>query len=133
MGFAKIVGIGLAILAAAFVGFAWYVTSQAELYQTTLGPALERELGFAHGSPYVRLGEQREEVFTLHPVPGGVLAAAGLRSGDIVRNFGITGFYKHLHQNRGAEVTVLVMDGGNGPPADQRAVRKIVFRVPPAK
>ena len=129
----RIAGIALVGLAAAFLVFALYVTSQAELYQSKLGHALERDLGFAHGSPYVRLGEHREEVFTLHPVPGGLLASAGARSGDIVRDFSITGFYKHLHQNRGAEVSVLVMDGGNGPPADLRAVRRIFFRVPPAR
>ncbi len=133
MRLVKIAGMAVAVLAAAFFGFAYYVTSQAELYQRDLGPALERDVGFAHGSPYVRFGERREEVFTLHPVPGGLLAIAGVRSGDIVREFTITGFYKHLHQNRGSDVTLFVMDGGNGPPAAQRAVRKIVLRVPPGR
>jgi hypothetical protein len=128
----KVAGVTLALLVAALVVAIAFVVSEATLYQSRLGPALERELGFAHGSPYVRLGERRQEVFTLHPTPGGTLAAAGVRNGDIVRDFSITGFYKHLHLSRGSQVTIRVMDGGDGPPADRRAVRTISFSVPPA-
>jgi hypothetical protein len=123
----------LVLLVAAFVAFGIYVSSEAEEYQVRLGKPLESDLGFAHGSPYIRIDGARQEVFTLHPTPGGTLAAAGVRDGDIPLDFGITGFYKHLYRNRGAEVTIRVVDGGDGPPVNQRAVRAIVFRVPPAR
>ena len=121
------------LLVAAFIVFGVYVSSEAEEYQVRLGKPLESELGFAHGSPYIRNGESRLEVFTLHPVPGGALATAGVRNGDIPLDFGITGLYKHLHRNRGSEVTIRVVDGGDGPPLEQRTVRNIVLRVPPAR
>src|SRR6266480_5865553 len=99
-----IIAITSALLIAALVGSIAFVAHEAELYQEQLGQPLERELGFQHGSPYIHFGSTSREVFTLHPTPDGVLARAGVRDGDIPIDFGITGFYKHLHRSRGSQV-----------------------------
>jgi hypothetical protein len=125
-----IVGVAVVLLIAALVGRFIFVVHEAELYQERLGQPLERELGFQHGSPYIRFGSTRREVFTLHPAPDGVLARAGVRDGDIPIDFSITGFYKHLYRSRGSQVTVRLMDGSDGPPKSKRAIRTATFYVP---
>src|SRR6266404_3824286 len=127
-----VVGVTVALLIAEIVGSFVLVAHDADLYQERLGQPLERELGFRHGSPYIHFGSTSREVFTLHPTPDGVLARAGVRDGDIPIDFGITGFYKHLHRSRGSQVTVRLMDGGDGPPKSKRAIRTTTFYVPPA-
>ena len=126
----KIAGITVAVLLVAVIAAFAFQVHEARSYQERLGPPLERELGFRHGSPYVHFGDSVREVFTLHPTPTGVLANSGVRDGDIPLDFSITGFYKHLYRNRGSKVTVRVMDGGDGPPKDQRAIRSVTFSVP---
>ena len=96
-----------------------------------VGRMLEVDLGFRHGSPYVRCGESEREVFTIEVVqPGGVLDRAGFQNSDIVVGMSITGLYRTLHRERGGEVTVPVVDGGDGPALSERRVRQIRFRVP---
>ena len=130
MKFLKILAVIVGSLFVTFVGFGLYTGYQAHYYQSTLGSQLERELGFTHGSPYLRLGDDSREVFTLHPTPGGVLADAGIRDGDIVLGHTITNFYRLLHERRGSSVTVRVTDGGNGPPIAQRPIRSVTFSIP---
>jgi hypothetical protein len=120
-------------IVAALVAVAVFVTAQAWYYQLHVGRALDTDLGFTHGSPYVRCGESEREVFTIHSVqPDGVFAQAGFTNGDIVVGMSITQFYRTLHHRRGEEVTVSVVDGGDGPALSERRVRQLRFRVPPS-
>lgn len=119
---------------AAFVGLLVYVPTEAWYYQEHLGRDLERDLGFRHGSPYISCGDEHCEVFTIEALnPTGVLWRAGFRDGDIVKGHHISGFYRLLHRNRGSEVTVKVIEGGNGLPLDQRQERELHFVVPAAR
>src|SRR5205807_8053739 len=100
-------------------------------YQEHLGTSLERELGFRHGSPYVRCGGSARAVFTIEAItPGGRCDQAGFRDGDIIRGQSITGFYKLLHRSGGKEVTVRVVAGGDGLPLCERPERRITLAVP---
>jgi hypothetical protein len=120
-----------ALLALLFGGWVAWVMFEAFYYQGAVGVSLNRELGFTHGSPYVRCGGEVREVFTIESVtPGGVFDRAGFRKGDIVRGLSFTEFYKLLHRNRGRDVTIEVVDGGDGPPLDQRTSQAITFTVP---
>jgi len=117
---------------AAFVAVAVFITVQTCYYQLHVGSTLAADLGFTHGSPYVRCGDGEREVFTIHSVqPGGVFAQAGFTNGDIVVGMSITQLYRTLHRRRGGEVTVSVVDGGDGPALSERRVRQLRFRVPP--
>jgi len=109
--------------------FAWIMWIQAEAakYQTDLGPQIRSAYGFSHGSPYIKTGDYRVEVFTVYPDAGGILERAGFRNGDIVVSENITGFYKLLYQSKAKEVTVTVVDGGDGPPVEQRKTRVVSF------
>ena len=120
-------------IVAALVAVAVFTTAQAWYYQSHVGRALGTELGFTHGSPYVRCGQSEREVFTIHSVePAGVFAQAGFTDGDIVVGMSITQFYRTLHHRRGEEVTVSVVDGGDGPALSERRVRQLRFTVPPS-
>jgi hypothetical protein len=104
---------------------------QTWYYQVQLGPSLNADFGFTHGSPYVRCGTTKREVFAIHSVqPDGVFALAGFTRGDIVVGMSITQFYRTLHRGRGGEVTVSVVDGGDGPALSERRVRQLRFQVP---
>jgi len=95
---------------------------------------LRRDLGFDHGSPFVLLGTERKEVFTLHPTtPASLLARAGVSSGDIVvDDFGhsIPRFYSELENARGRVYRFRVATGGDGPPLRERLHKIIEVRVP---
>jgi hypothetical protein len=73
-----------------------FAARQARHYQDDIGSALERQLGFSHGSPHLVIGEESIEFFTLHPEPGGAFATAGVRERDSVLSHSITGFYRAL-------------------------------------
>jgi len=113
-----------------FAAWAWWISNQAEIYQGEYGPELRREFGFSTGSPYIRAGEEKIEVFTIHPEKGGFMGKAGFRDGDIVISESFTGFYKLLYNSRGSAVSVKVVKGGDGPPLDQRQTRTLTFIVP---
>jgi hypothetical protein len=120
-------------IVAALASVAGLITMQAWYYQLHVGRALDTDLGFTHGSPYVRCGENEREVFTIHSVqPAGVFAQAGFNNGDIVVGMSITQFYRTLHHGRGKEVSVSVVDGGDGAALSERRVRHLRFRVPPS-
>jgi hypothetical protein len=121
----------LGILALLFGTWVVYIIVEAFYYQEHLGKLLERDLGFRHGSPYVRCSGSACEVLTLEAItPGRIFDQAGFREGDIVKGLSITGFFKLLHKNRGKVVTVCVIDGGDGPPLEERPERLITFSVP---
>lgn len=123
----KIALAGIGFLVAVVV----FITVQEWYYQLDIGGSLDADMGFTHGSPYVQCGTTRREVFTIHSVqPGGVFAQAGFTNGDIVVGMSITQLYRTLHRGRGGEVTVSVVDGGDGPALRERRVRQLRFRVP---
>ena len=126
----KILAIGAAILFAALITFGIYTAQQAHHYQSVVGSVLDRDLGFRHGSPYFIFGDDSFEVFTLHPQPGGVMSAAGVRDSDIVLGHSITGFYRALHEHRGSTITFRVTDGGDGIPIAQRPIRAVTLQIP---
>jgi hypothetical protein len=126
----KILAISAAILFAALIAFALYTAQQAHHYQSVIGSVLDRDLGFRHGSPYFIFGDDSFEVFTLHPQPGGVISAAGVRDNDIVLDHSFTGFYRALHEHRGSAITFRVTDGGNGTPIAQRPIRTVTLQIP---
>jgi hypothetical protein len=124
----KILVVGCAILGVALIAF----LAQMWFYQERVGGQLRSELGFEHGSPYVRCGGiTRREVFTIESVrSGGVFERAGFHNGDIVVGMSITEFYRVLQSKRGDDVMISVVDGGDGPALSERPVRQIRFRVP---
>src|SRR4030095_9305492 len=126
----KILAIGAAMLFAALIAFGIYTAQQAHYYQSVIGPVLDRDLGFRHGSPYFNFGDDSFEVFTLHPQPGGVMSAAGVRDSDIVLDHSITGFYRTLHEHRSSTIAFRVTDGGYGVPIAQRPIRMITLQIP---
>lgn len=94
--------------------------------------ALCRELGFVHGSPYVRIDGKPKEVFTIASVQvGGPFHEAGVTSGDIVVGYQILMFYIGLENARGRNFTFEVVDGGDGPSIDSRTKRSITVDIPP--
>jgi hypothetical protein len=108
-----------------------YVVVEACSYQGYLGPALERDLGFRRGSAYLRVGRGLHDAVAITSVSdGGVFATAGFRSGDVLPNVSATGLYKLLHRHRGRMAVLSVVDGGEGPPFDERPRRVFRFNVP---
>lgn len=125
---------GLIVGALAILVAATTIMARGLYYQDRIGRELSRNLGFTHGSPYVRCGDRDREVFAIESVePGGAFDRAGFRDGDIVVGTDITGLYRELHRNRGREVTVSVVEGGDGPPLAERPVRKLCLAVPEGK
>jgi hypothetical protein len=128
------VGLALAMLML-FAAWLVYVMCAAWYWQTAVGAPLERDLGFWHGTPYIRetgASEARVVLTVESIVPGSVFDQAGFKSGDIVRGLSINGLFQELHRGRGRQVTIRVVDGGDGPPLEQRSERAITFLVPPA-
>jgi hypothetical protein len=110
-----------------------YVVGAAFYWQMFIGMPLEQDLGFQHGSPYVQEGGSSgyTEVLAIEAVvPGGVFDRAGFRNGDVVRGMSSNELFQSLHRGRGQQVTIRVVDGGDGPPLDQRPERVIAFEVP---
>ncbi len=107
-------------------GWVLWVEDQARTYQTELGPEIERQFGFVHGTPYISAGENRIEVLTVHPVPGGRLARAGFMAGDIVISENISSFYKLLHESGDTAISIDVVNGGDGAPIQQRSIRTLI-------
>jgi hypothetical protein len=125
----------LAILCfAAFAGFCVYVVAEAWYYQGQIAENLQRDLGFTHGTPYIASGRRTADVLIVGCLtPGGIFERAGFREGDILHRVSITGLYKMLHRGRGSEVRFMVIEGGHGPPLEQRPKRVITIRVPTAR
>lgn len=124
--------VALAALCAAF----WtYVPLAALYWQVWIGGPLEQELGFEYGTPYIVVnGSSMIEVLTIESVvPGGVFEKAGFKNGDVVRGLSLDELFKTLHRCRGQTATLHVVNGGNGPPLDQRSDRTMTFAVPKAR
>lgn len=69
-------GLGGAIVAVLIALFAFviYIVLEANRFQGEVGQELRRTLGFSHGSPYLIIEGKGEEVFMLHPKPGGIMS-----------------------------------------------------------
>lgn len=126
--------LGLSILVGALVvglgsmiGWGLY---QAHLYQGVYAPELEKELGFTTGSPWVKAGDEKVEVFVIQPVAGGYMGKIGFQDGDIITSHSITEFYKMLYTQRGELVSVDLVDGGDGRPIEERKARTLRFHIP---
>ena len=128
--------LALAILAlvgfGALVAFSVSVVTEALYYQGQLAEALQQDLGFTHATPYIRSGWRTADVLVVGAlIPGGVFDRVGFRVGDIIHGPSITGLYKMLHRGRGSVVRLTVLQGGDGPPLNQRPRRVIAVPVPP--
>ena len=124
-----LLAVGAGVLFLAFVSVRIFYDTQA---YDRYAPALQRDLGFNHGSPYVQVGGTRKELMTIeHVTPGGVFDRAGFRSGDIpLDDLSIFGFYRWLDASRGQTVTISVADGADGLPLRQRPKRSIEVVIP---
>ena len=110
----------------------FYITEKDMAYNDTHGTLLRKDIGFKHGSPYIKLGDSNKEVFTLHPIgKDSAMLKSDVKSGDIVYNYSsIIEFYKALEAHRGKTIKFPVVDGGDGPPLKDRQQRIIELNVP---
>lgn len=106
-----------------------------EAFYKAHAKALQDDLGFVHGSPYIRVKGHwfSQEIMTFEQVrPNGPLGQAGIREGDIVADESLwyVGFYRMLEAARGKEVVISVLPGGDGPQLRKRPVRRVSVFVP---
>lgn len=127
----------LAIFAAfGAISFAFVacIVGEALYYQLLLAPALERDLGFKHGTTCMSGDGMRGYISAVaidSVSDGGVFQHAGFRSGDVLPDVSNTSLFKMLHRSRGRIAELAVVDGGPGPIFHYRARRIIQFAVPP--
>jgi hypothetical protein len=96
-----------------------------------LATQLKADLGFNHGSSYVKIDGKGQEVFTIEStVSEGVFDRLGVREGDIVMDVSILEFYEHLETHRGGSYTFSVVGGGDGPSLANRHKRMISITIP---
>ena len=112
------------------VAFVTRTILEADRYQGEVGQELRRTLGFSHGSPCLMIAGKAEEVFTLHPKPGSIMAKAGVQDGDIAVGCSITEFYRALHEHRGSALKFSVVDGGDGGSLKNREERCVDLAIP---
>jgi len=108
----------------AFLLYGWWVSDRARYFQSELGPQLREQYGFATGTPYIRSGDQSEEVLVIYPSTSGLMNRAGFREGDIILSSSLTEFYETLSETEGT-ASFLVTTGGDGPPLEKRKTRLI--------
>ncbi len=114
-----------------FLTWVIYVFATGTYYQSYQGRSLERGLGFKHGKLYERVGWLWHSALAIRSVTdGGILSQAGFQTDDVVSGWSFTGFFRHLHRNRGRIVELEVIDGGEGPPFQTRPRRTLRFAVP---
>ena len=120
----------LTVTIIAGLSYGFWVTKQSQYWQGEVAPKYMDLLGFTYGTPYVKAGLDKIEVFTLHPKPGGLFERQGVRDGDIVLELQINDLFKALDSNRGGQIKIRVVSGGNGLPIKERPVRNIIISVP---
>ena len=100
--------------------------------QASLGPVVESRFGFKLGTPYVLAGTESIEVMTISSVASdGAFDLAGVAEGEIVVSPERLGsFYRNLNLPAGEAVSFKLVDGGDGPPLDQRRARELVVVAP---
>ena len=114
----------------ALFAFVTYTILEANRFQGEVAQELGRSLGFSHGSPYLIIEGEGEEVFTLHPKPDSIMSKAGVKDGDIVLSYSITEFYRALHDHRGSTLNFRVADGGDGGSIEHLTVRSVNLAIP---
>ena len=119
------------------VAFVLWIIGQAVYWQVIIGSPIEKELGFTHGSPYVRIGDRAVEVLTFEQVaPSGILGRAGIQNGSIPvslageTRLGISKFYRLLEASRGQTVEIKIVPGGDGDIIASRPVQSVTFEMP---
>jgi hypothetical protein len=128
---ASSVVLGIAVLTlGSFVAWAAY---QGHLYQSVYGPELDTELGFTIDSSSIQAGDEKVDIFTIHPIPDGYMDKIGFLDGYVIASHSATEFYKMLHTQRGRTVSVDLVEGGDGVPIEARKVKTMRFLVPPTK
>jgi hypothetical protein len=106
--------------------FSWEVGTQAFLQ-----PAVERRIGAQIQSPHVVCDGVTREVISFENVRAGACAGAGVTSGDIVvSNESIGQLCRLLNGRTGKQVTIEVVNGGDGPPIEQRTKRQVTITLP---
>lgn len=105
---------------------------KAEIYQNLVGKHLRKELGFKHGSPYIKFGDKVKEVWVIEKVsPNGIFEKSGVEAGNILIDpSGGTEFYKKLEESRGKKITLTVAEGGDGSALEKRKTRKLTVAIP---
>ena len=100
-----------------YFGMLIYPTLEESAAYDAYADGLRRDLGFSHGSPYIRAGDRTIEVLNLFPTsPDSPLAKAGLSEGDIVFDDfrrSVPRFYLEMHNARGKIFRFRVADGGD--------------------
>jgi len=113
---------------------AWltHVVCAAAYYQVYQGRSLERALGFKHGKLYLRASRgMHSALATRTVVEGGRFLDAGFQQNNVLPDWSITDFFRHLHRNRGHVVDLDVVDGDvDGPPFGNRPRRTLRVPVP---
>lgn len=126
----KIAAIFIAFLILTFGGVAYYITSQADYYQNSVGGDLRLRLRFEHASPQLYMGNEIREVLTLHPSSDSPFSKAGVNDGDIVSGYSITDFYRALSEHSGKSFSFTVASGGDGESLEKRSLRTITVLIP---
>jgi len=112
------------------LSYGFWKTKQSQYLQGEVAPKYKELLGFTYGTPYVKAGSDRVEVFTLYPESGGALEHQGVRDGDIVLEMRINDLFKALDSNRGGQISIQVVNGNDGSPIKERPIRNIMIPVP---
>lgn len=117
------------------VGMSTSSSTDDTAFYDTHAKALQEDLGFVHGSPYITVKGHlfSQEIMTFEQVrPDGLLARAGIREGDIIADQSLwyVGFYRMLEAGRGKEVVISAVPGGDGAALKDRPVRKVSVFVP---
>ncbi|MBL1294028.1 MAG: hypothetical protein COB61_009165 [Thiotrichales bacterium] len=117
----------LAIVFSSFIGWSWWIGQQTELYQVELAPEIEATYGFKISTPQVRVHDRRRQVLAIHPEKNGLLYQAGFRDNDILLSHQITALYQALYNQQNQTLSFNVIDGGDGPPLNERELRTITL------
>ena len=119
--------IAIAMVFIAFLGWNWWISDQARLYQIDRGTEIEAKYGFTISTPQVRVHDIRRQVLAVHPEDDGLLYQAGFRDGDILLSHHITAFYKALYHHSDKTLSFNVIEGGDGLPLNERELRTITL------
>ncbi|PCH60490.1 MAG: hypothetical protein COC05_04430 [Gammaproteobacteria bacterium] len=122
--------LAFAVVCAAFISWGWWIGEQTRIYQIEKAPEIEARYGFKISMPQIRVHDRRRQVLAIHPDENGLLYAAGFRDDDIILSHQITALYKALYHQDDKTLAFKVIDGGDGPPLNQRELRILSVNPP---